>query len=57
MCRSCCCGLVKVNYQLTVGDVAVGGADGLVMSDFVLFFSPIFFCTLDLQLCIDWDVP
>ena len=30
-------GLVKVNYQLTVGDCCCCGADGLVMSDFLLF--------------------
>ena len=37
--------------------VAVGGADGLVMSDFFLFFSPNFFCTPDLSLCVNCDVP
>ena len=27
------------------------------MDEFCDFFSPVFFHTLDLTLCIDWDVP
>ena len=36
--------------------VAVGGADGPCNGRFLLFFSPNFFHTLGLSLCIDWDV-
>ena len=36
---------------------AVGGADGLEMNDLLFFFSPNFFCALDLTLCINRDVP
>ena len=53
----CNTGLGKVGISLNCLTGAADVDDGLVMSCFLLLFSLFFFCTLDLTLCTNWDVP